>query len=251
MDLFLMQCFTFSLTRKTSSKSGISKRKMGAKFSCLMLCLPCFRKNLAHITGMYALFPILFYLFFTLYSFSLPCLLFAEKAPLPPHMEEAGACMPNGYLVSNDITSTLNEITMALTRPNIIKLGVYGSSNAKMDSVVEKIIRRVKRDNLFDLIVRASVKKKPELKRIQGEVGNMLGLQILEKTLEGRACLLCGKIKMVRRILIILDDVWGQIYLSKIGIPFGNNHNGCRILLISETLNVLSIQTNAQIKFTV
>lgn len=165
--------------------------------------------------------------------------------------QQFGGAYFNGYVVSNDITLTLNEITMALTRPDIIMLGVYGSSNVKMGNVVERITRRVKRDNLFDLILRASVTNRPDLKRIQGELGNNLGLQLQEKTLEGRARLLCGRIKMTAKILIILIDVCGEINLGKIGLPFGNDHNGCKILLISETQNVLSNQTNAQINFTV
>lgn len=45
----------------------------------------------------------------------------------------------------------------------------------------------VQRDNLFDMFVMTTVKKKPDLRRIQGELGNMLGMQLQEKTLEGRA----------------------------------------------------------------
>lgn len=73
------------------------------------------------------------------------------------------------------MTSVLNEIMMALSQPNIIILWMHGSSNARKGNVVEKITRRVQRDQLFDLVVMSSVRKKPDLRRIQ------------EKTLEGRA----------------------------------------------------------------
>ncbi|KAH1252882.1 hypothetical protein GmHk_04G009716 [Glycine max] len=53
--------------------------------------------------------------------------------------------------------------------------------------ISEKIPRMVQRDNLFDMFVMTTVKKKPDLRRIQGELGNMLGMQLQEKTLEGRA----------------------------------------------------------------
>ncbi|KAJ1426167.1 P-loop containing nucleoside triphosphate hydrolase [Sesbania bispinosa] len=132
----------------------------------------------------------------------------------------------NGFEVSESITSTLNGIMMALTDTDIIVLGVYGSNDVRKGKVVEKITRRVKRDNLFDVVVMASVMKKPDFKRIQRELGNMLGLQLNEKTPERRASRLCDRIKKVKKILIILDDLWGGINLGRIGIPFGNDHKG-------------------------
>ncbi|KAG5118841.1 hypothetical protein JHK82_033261 [Glycine max] len=47
----------------------------------------------------------------------------------------------------------------AVTQPNNIILGVYGSSNVRKDNVVEQITRKVERD-MFDVIVMASVMKK-------------------------------------------------------------------------------------------
>lgn len=106
----------------------------------------------------------------------------------------------------------------------------------------------VQRDNLFDMFVMTTVKKKPDLRRIQGELGNMLGMQLQEKTLEGRATCLCNRIKMEEKILIILNDLWGAINLGKIGIPFGNDHKGCKILLVSHNQQVLSNQMKTQIE---
>lgn len=128
---------------------------------------------------------------------------------------------------------------MALSQPNIIILWMHGSSNARKGNVVEKITRRVQRDQLFDLVVMSSVRKKPDLRRIQ------------EKTLEGRATWLCDRIKMEEKILIILNDHWGAINLGKIGIPFGNDHKGCKILLVSHNQQVLSNQMKTQIEVSV
>lgn len=102
----------------------------------------------------------------------------------------------------------------------------------------------VQRDNLFDMFVMTTVKKKPDLRRIQGELGNMLGMQLQEKTLEGRATCLCNRIKMEEKILIILNDLWGAINLGKIGIPFGNDQKGCKILLVSSHNQGVVVQPN-------
>lgn len=39
------------------------------------------------------------------------------------------------------------------------------------------------------------------------------------------------RLKIEKKILIILDDVWDKLDLSTLGIPFGEDHMGCKILL--------------------
>uniref|UniRef100_K7L654 NB-ARC domain-containing protein n=2 Tax=Glycine max TaxID=3847 RepID=K7L654_SOYBN len=158
----------------------------------------------------------------------------------------------HGSLMPPESTSIiLKEIMTALTQPNIGLLGLYGSSNANKENVVEKVTRRVERDGLFNVVVKTCVMKKPDLKRIQGELGNALGLQLHEKTLKERATRLCERVKMEDKILIILHDLHGQINLAKIGIPFGNDHKGCKILLVTENKEVLSHKMKTQIEFSV
>ncbi|XP_031263110.1 disease resistance protein At4g27190-like [Pistacia vera] len=53
-----------------------------------------------------------------------------------------------------------------------------------------------------------------------------------------------------KRILVILDDVWRKIKLDDIGIPFGENHRGCKIVITSRSINVCD-QMNCQKKFIV
>ena len=39
------------------------------------------------------------------------------------------------------------------------------------------------------------------------------------------------------KILVILDDVWGDINFDEIGIPFKDNCNGCRILVTTRNMS--------------
>lgn len=67
-----------------------------------------------------------------------------------------------------------------------------------------------------------------QITRIQGELENRLGLQLHGKaTLEDRSSCLSDRIQMEEKILIILDDLRGQINLATIGIPFENDHKVC------------------------
>ncbi|BAT73593.1 hypothetical protein LR48_Vigan01g042500 [Vigna angularis] len=141
--------------------------------------------------------------------------------------------------VSGLVNMALEEAMEALANPNIDMVGVYGSSTLRTNNLIEKMSRRVKRDNLFDVTVIASVTKKPDLKRIQGELGKMLGLQFGEETVVGRAKLLCDRIKKEKRILIILNDLYAGLNLDRVGIPFGVHHKGCKIVLLSGSADVL------------
>ncbi|XP_029125571.1 probable disease resistance protein At5g63020 [Cajanus cajan] len=161
----------------------------------------------------------------------------------------------NGREASEPTTTIVNEVITALTQPNVIILGMYGSSDARMIKVVDNITRRVQRNGVFDVVVMATVEikntcwsswstKSPDLRRIQDELGNMLGLRLQQQTLKKRASQLRDWIKMKGKILIILYGLWGEIDLSKIGIPFGNDHDGCKIVLVAESQEVLSNQKN-------
>nr|KYP67785.1 hypothetical protein KK1_024138 [Cajanus cajan] len=54
---------------------------------------------------------------------------------------------------------------------------------------------------------------------------------------------------MKQKILIILNDLQGEINLTKIGIPFGNDHKGCIILLVTNNKKVLSNRMKISIVF--
>lgn len=161
----------------------------------------------------------------------------------------------NGREASEPTTTVVNEVITALTQPNVIIIGMYGSSDARVIKVVDNIKRKVQRDGVFDEVVMASVNiqntwsscwrtKLPDLRRIQDELGNMLGLRLQQKTLKKRASQLRDWIKMKGKILIILYGLWGEVDLGKIGIPFGNDHDGCKIVLVAESQEVLSNQKN-------
>ncbi|PNX78633.1 CC-NBS-LRR resistance protein [Trifolium pratense] len=120
-------------------------------------------------------------------------------------------------------------------------------------------IRRAERDGLFLKIVTATVTNKPDITKIQTQIGDVIGLHFDDKTdvakstrwkfgnkkritTAERATLLCAKMKELQTVLVVLYDVHGKLDLGEIGIPFGDDHNGCKILLTSTSVEVLSEQ---------
>ncbi|XP_058734103.1 probable disease resistance protein At5g47260 [Vicia villosa] len=127
-----------------------------------------------------------------------------------------------------------------------------------VEASVKIVIRRAERDQLFEKIVTATVTKKPDITNIQMQIGDAIGLNFDDKTdlaestcctcfgyrkrmrTAERAHLLCAKMKELQTVLVVLYDLRGRLDLGEIGIPFGEDHNGCKILLASTNLEVLS-----------
>ncbi|KEH20687.1 CC-NBS-LRR resistance protein, putative [Medicago truncatula] len=103
-----------------------------------------------------------------------------------------------------------------------------------LDKIVKHSVktsrRKAERDQLFQKIVTATVTKKPDISKIQTQIGIAIE----------RALLLCAKIKELQTVLVVLCDLHGRLDLGEIGIPFGEDHNGCKILLTSTSSEALS-----------
>ncbi|CAL5423686.1 unnamed protein product [Camellia sinensis] len=116
--------------------------------------------------------------------------------------------------------------------------------------MVKEVAKRANKEKLFDEVVMAVVSQIPDKRKIQGEIGDNLGLKFEEETERGRADRLRERLKGTKRILVILDDFWKRLELNDIGISFRDVHSGCKILLTSRFDNVCN-SMNAQKKFTV
>jgi hypothetical protein len=130
----------------------------------------------------------------------------------------------------------------------------------RVNHSVKTTIRRAQRDQLFQNIVTATVTKMPDITKIQTQIGDAIGLNFDDKmnvakstlcicfgnkkrmTIAKRALLLCSKMKELQTVLVVLYDVHGRLDLGEIGIPFGEDHIGCKILLTSTSVEVLSEQ---------
>ncbi|KAF7840377.1 putative disease resistance protein [Senna tora] len=125
------------------------------------------------------------------------------------------------------------------------------SNDGETKELLEKVCRRVERDNLFDLVLIVTISKKPDIKKIQNDIAGQLGIRFKEKSRSKRALEVLHRIKNVHQILVILCDVHEGLDLGKLGIPiFGaNHHKGCKLLLTSKTEELLSKHMHTQKNF--
>ncbi|CAL5422408.1 unnamed protein product [Camellia sinensis] len=151
----------------------------------------------------------------------------------PPGIESTST---EGIKVFESRRLITNDVMEALKDDRFHMIAICGMGGVGKTTMVKEVAKRAKEEKLFDEVVMAVVSQIPDKRKIQGEIGDKLGLKFEEET--------------ERRILVILDDVWKRLELNDIGIPFRDGHRGCKILLTSRFDNVCN-SMNAQKKFTV
>ena len=151
-----------------------------------------------------------------------------------------------GYEALESRTAILNEIMQDLKDSEASMIGVYGMGGVGKTALVKELAWQAEKGGSFDVVVMATVTNNPDVKTIRAEIADGLGLKFDEQTELGRACRLRQRIRQEQGILVILDDVWGKLDLTEVGVPFGEDHHGCKILVTSRDLNVLNANLGAQ-----
>ncbi|XP_060972963.1 uncharacterized protein LOC115695810 isoform X1 [Cannabis sativa] len=112
--------------------------------------------------------------------------------------------------------------------------GLCGMGGIGKTTLAKAIARQAKEVNLFDKVMDSAVSQTPDFSKIQCEIANHLGFKFdTVETEPIKADKLRQELSKQVKVLIILDDIWKEINLFKIGIHFSNNQNGCKILFTS------------------
>jgi hypothetical protein len=154
-----------------------------------------------------------------------------------------------GYEALDSRTSMLNEIMMELKNPNNSIIGVYGMGGVGKTKLVEQLAWQAKNDRLFSVVALATITDSPDLEKIQEKIADDLDMKFNMQTKEGRAMQLRQRISNEKSILVILDDIWGKLDLTEVGIPFGDDHKGCKLVVTSRDLNVLNREMGTEKEF--
>ncbi|KAI7981617.1 Disease resistance protein [Camellia lanceoleosa] len=165
----------------------------------------------------------------------------------PPGIESTST---EGIKVFESRKLIMNGVMEALKDDRFDMIAICGMGGVGKTTMVKEVAKRAREEKLFDEVVMAVVSQSPNEMKIQGEIGDKLGLKFEKETKLGRADQLRERLRGTERILVILDDVWKRLELNDIGIPFGDGHRGCKILLTSRFDHVCN-DMNAQRKFTV
>ncbi|GMP73026.1 hypothetical protein CsSME_00030889 [Camellia sinensis var. sinensis] len=151
--------------------------------------------------------------------------------------------IPSQRLVTYATKNLAMLNVMEALSDNIINfIGIHGIGGVGKTTLVTKIAKKAKLEKLFDEVVMVVVSQNPDIKRIQDQIACMLSFtRLIDQPNEiERANMLCARLKNVKKILVILDDVWAKLNLAVVGIPFGDDHQGCKTMITTRREQVCS-----------
>ncbi|KAF5930703.1 hypothetical protein HYC85_031576 [Camellia sinensis] len=147
--------------------------------------------------------------------------------------------------------SLVKGIMEALDDESTCVIGICGMGGVGKTTIVEEVCRQAKAEKKFDKVVMVVVSQTPNLAKIQGKIAHELNLVLETRDESERPQALWARIKAEKKILVVLDDIWDKLELiEKVGIPFGEDHKGCKILLTSRRKDVYN-KMNAQKIFSI
>ncbi|XP_039173343.1 disease resistance protein At4g27190-like [Eucalyptus grandis] len=157
-----------------------------------------------------------------------------ESAP-PGHVasppEVNSSTSDRGDTITDSRASFFEGIMNALDDEKLKVIGIYGPGGVGKTTLLEET---------------------QDLKKIQDDVAYALSLDLKNEPSEvGRRDLLFRKLQSdpTKKVLIILDDLWGPLDLKAVGIPAGDQSRGCKLLLASRFKDVLEQKMHADKTF--
>ncbi|KAE9614955.1 putative Receptor L-domain, winged helix-turn-helix DNA-binding domain-containing protein [Lupinus albus] len=135
-----------------------------------------------------------------------------------------------GFIYFNSTKVAYDKIIDALKDDEVDMVGLYGMGGCGKTTLAHEVGKEA--EHLFDKVLFLSVTSTVDVRKIQGKIAGSLRLILKEEDEAERARRLwlrltsCGE-----RILITLDDVWEKLDFKAIGIPFGGDQKGCKVLL--------------------
>ncbi|KAI4332279.1 hypothetical protein L6164_017202 [Bauhinia variegata] len=163
---------------------------------------------------------------------------FARLATLPG-IEYSSS---EGFTFFKSTKLAYDQLWEALQDDEVYTIALFGLGGSGKTTLVTEVGKKAKESNLFDRVVAVTVSQTLNVRNIQGQMADMLNFKLEEATKEGRTQRLHMRLKEEKRILIIVDDVWGEFNLKDIGINFNIRNSGnSKIILTTRCQQVCTL----------
>ncbi|KAK7260598.1 hypothetical protein RIF29_26786 [Crotalaria pallida] len=111
--------------------------------------------------------------------------------------------------------------------------GLCGMMGIGKTTLAKEVGAKLLETRKFDHVIFIQVYDDLSIQRIQDDIANQLGMMLSDEIEFYRALRLRMKLMMGSKILITFDGVCDHINFEQIGIPSGDNHMNCRVLVTS------------------
>ncbi|WJX31211.1 Serine/threonine-protein kinase wnk4 [Trifolium repens] len=158
---------------------------------------------------------------------------------LPAHLPDVERYSSQHYIPFKSRESKCKELLDALNDDNNYIVGLHGMGGTGKTTLAKEVGKKLKQSKQFTQVVDTTVSFSPDIKKIQDDIAGPLGISKFDKCNESdRPKKLWSRLTNGEKILLILDDVWGDINFNEIGIPYSDNRKGCSVLVTTRNLSV-------------
>ncbi|TYH74854.1 hypothetical protein ES332_D05G432400v1 [Gossypium tomentosum] len=144
------------------------------------------------------------------------------------------------FMHSKSSKSAFNQIMEAINAKGVNMIGLQGMPGVGKTTLAKEVGKHAREQKFFDKVVMFTMSQNADINKIQDKVADIFGLKFETSSQEGKAEELFRSMQRVKKILVIVDDLWEEFKLEDIGIPFGDDHKGCKILLTTRQQQVCS-----------
>ncbi|KAK5786749.1 hypothetical protein PVK06_041392 [Gossypium arboreum] len=132
----------------------------------------------------------------------------------------------------------MEEIWKCLMDDEVGKIGVWGMGGVGKTSIVKLINNQLLQEReKFDIVIWITVSKEMSIAKLQKDMASKIGVSFCGDEDEiTRAGMLFEALSRKRRSVIILDDLWQEVPLDKVGIP--EPSSGSKLVLTTRSFDV-------------
>ncbi|KAL5735964.1 hypothetical protein ACOSQ2_030752 [Xanthoceras sorbifolium] len=175
-----------------------------------------------------------------------------DSISFPAHPADLRSLPTPDFVPLETSLKAINSIIGGLKDEKNKIIGVHGCGGIGKTTLMKQVIKQVDKEIHFNKVFLVKVAQTtPNLKRIQDDIAKLVGFEIEGDGEYQRAATLSQRLKLWKKVLIILDDVWERLDLATIGIPYGEEHKGCKIVVTSrveEVCNKMESDKNIEIE---
>ncbi|GMN63998.1 hypothetical protein TIFTF001_033060 [Ficus carica] len=172
------------------------------------------------------------------------------RAQRPPEFKRTESMRKFQLFSSTEIA--MNKVMEGLRSDSFRVIGVHGMGGVGKTTMVKQVAEKAVTEGLFNVVVMVTISQAVNLRRIQSQIAEGLGLKSLgaDSTVEGRATKVRDRIVREKKVLIILDDLWKKLDLNRVGIPYGCELENCesKILITTRLQQVCTQMDSHRIK---
>ncbi|KAM0063458.1 putative P-loop containing nucleoside triphosphate hydrolase, leucine-rich repeat domain superfamily [Helianthus debilis subsp. tardiflorus] len=142
-------------------------------------------------------------------------------------------------LVGQGAASDMKQLLEILNRDDIRRIAVWGKGGIGKTALVKNLSNELyfSYPNLFDTVIWVQVSRSLDLSMIQSQIAQRVHLKVeAGDTTHSLASRILQGLKLRRKTLLILDDVWEKIDLDAVGVP--SRDPCCKILLTTRSRDV-------------